>query len=256
MTSGSHTTIAGSWRDRPIRLLGLAYGVSAFVFAWAFWIYFIVFLANAPKVRAPWIEPSVDVGPTASNQLLAGLANVALIALFGLQHSLMARPRFKAWWASKIPVAFERATYVHAANATLWLLVLFWQPLPTLVWHTDHTILRGALWALFGLGWIVLFVGAWGFGTLDLFGLSQVWSWYRGRPLQPLSLKTHWLYDWVSHPMYVGVLIGVWATPRMTIGHALLAVGFTLYMVIAMRYEERDLAAKYGESYKRWRSPT
>ena len=239
--------------SNSVRLLGLAYGLSAFVVMCAFWAYFVAFLANAPRLRAPWTSPSVDVGATLDHPALAALVNLGLIALFGLQHSLMARPRLKAWWAAAIPPAFVRVTYVHAANAALWMLVLFWQPLPGIIWQADG-ILRAALWTLFVLGWITLLAGALSFGLLELLGIDRVWGWYRGLPEKTSRLKTHWLYDWVRHPMYVGVLLGVWATPRMTVGHALLAAGLTLYVMIAMRYEERDLRAAFGEAYQRWRS--
>ena len=168
-------------RGNGVRLLGLGYGLSAFVVMWAFWAYFVVFLANAPSLRAPWASPSVDVGATLDHPALAALVNLGLIALFGLQHSLMARPRLKAWWAAAIPPAFVRVTYVHAANAALWVLVLFWQPLPGIIWQADG-ILRVALWTLFVLGWITLLAGAVSFGLLELLGIDRVWSWYRDLP--------------------------------------------------------------------------
>jgi len=165
----------------------------------------------------------------------------------------MARPALKRWWAGSLPAAFERATFVHAANLVLFALVLFWQPIPDVVWDISQPVMRTTLWVLFALGWVLLFAGGLSFGLFDLLGLTQMWRWYQGLPAQPLRLKTHWLYEWVRHPMYVGVLLGVWATPRMTAGHLMLAAGFTLYVLIAMRYEERDLARAHGDAYRRWR---
>jgi protein-S-isoprenylcysteine O-methyltransferase Ste14 len=234
-------------------LAGLAYGLAAVAVMWAFWVAFVLFLANAPRLRAPWLDPSVDVG-SAFTPPLAALVDLALIALFGLQHSLMARPKLKARWASALPPALVRATYVHAANAALIVLILLWQPIPIVLWHVDQPLLRDALWVLFALGWITLLWGAISFGLGELLGLSQVWAWFRGRPPPPLRLKTGGLYRWLRHPMYVGVLVGVWATPHMTIGHALLAGGLTLYVLIARRYEERDLGAAFGPAYRRWRT--
>jgi protein-S-isoprenylcysteine O-methyltransferase Ste14 len=245
---------AASRGDWLRRAAGLAYGLAGFAVMWVFWATFVIFLANAPRLAAPWIEPSVDVGGSVEHPLAAALIDLALIAIFGLQHSLMARPAFKRRWTAIVPSAFERATYVHAANAALFLLVLCWQPIPTVLWHAQAPLLRDALWLAFALGWIILFAGAWSFGLADLLGLTQIWSWYRRRPAPPPRLKTQWLYKWLRHPMYVGVLLGVWATPHMTVGHALLAAGFTLYVLIAIRYEERDLARTFNAAYRLWRA--
>lgn len=234
------------------RIAGLAYGLSGFVLMWGVWTYLVVFLANAPRLRAPWVSPSVDVGATLDRPLGAALVNAGLIALFGLQHSLMARPGLKKWWADRMHPAFVRATYVHAANAALIVLVLLWQPLPAVLWHVDEPIVRGSLWALFALGWVILFAGAWSFGLYDLLGVTHIRCWFEGRPLPPMRLKTGRLYTWMRHPMYVGLMLGVWATPHMTAGHALLAAGFTLYIAIGMRYEQRDLQRSFGAAYRRW----
>jgi methanethiol S-methyltransferase len=234
-------------------VLGLVYAWSAFVIMWAFWVCFVVFLANPAMLVRFWPLPTVDQGGALASPLLAALVDLALIALFGLQHSLMARPWFKASWAAANP-AFERCTFMHMANLALFALIVFWQPIPIEIWSLPRGIPHGAVWALFALGWIILFAGAWSFGIFDLLGIDQMRRWCQGRPPAANRLKTGWLYARLRHPMYVGVLLGVWATPRMTAGHALLAAGFTLYVLIAMRYEERDLERKFGSSYVRWRS--
>ncbi len=113
--------------------------------------------------------------------------------------------------------------------------------------------MRDAVWTLFALGWGILFLGAWSFGMRDLLGVEQMRAWVLGRPAPPKRLKTGWLYRWLRQPMYVGVLMGVWVTPRMSLGHALLALGLTGYVLIAMRYEERDLVRTFGARYNRWR---
>jgi protein-S-isoprenylcysteine O-methyltransferase Ste14 len=112
------------------------------------------------------------------------------------------------------------------------------------------------LWVLFAGGWVLLFFGAWSFGIGELLGLEQMRAWQEGRPPPGPRLKTGRLYRWLRHPMYVGVLLGVWATPRMSIGHLLLALGLTGYVLIAMRYEERDLLQRFGARYGRWRGIT
>jgi protein-S-isoprenylcysteine O-methyltransferase Ste14 len=239
--------------DKVLRFAGLAYGFTAVIVMWAFWVYFVIFLSNAPRLAEPWIEPSVDVGASVGSAASAALIDIFLIALFGLQHSLMARSRFKQWWARRIPSAFERSTYVHAANLALFALVLLWQPIPSTLWQVETPLLRHTFWLLFALGWLILFCGGLSFGIFELLGMRQIFSWYSGHKIDAPRLKTHWLYDWVQHPMYIGVLMGVWATPHMTVGHALLAAGLTLYVLVAMRYERRDLVRKFGPAYTRWR---
>lgn len=253
-TSPSKSTATDRHRDGLWRAAGVAYAYAGFGLMWVFWVAFVIFLANAPKLSAPWLDPSVDVGGSVDHPLAAALIDLGLIAIFGLQHSLMARPSFKQRWTAIVSPGLERATYVHAANAALFLLVLCWQPIPIVLWHVQVPVLRDLLWLAFALGWIILFAGAWSFGLADLLGLTQVTSWYHGRPTPPPRLKTGWLYKWLRHPMYVGVLLGVWVTPHMTVGHALLAAGFTLYVLIAMRYEERDLARTFSTAYRQWRA--
>jgi protein-S-isoprenylcysteine O-methyltransferase Ste14 len=164
---------------------------------------------------------------TAHIPAIATIIDLALICLFGIQHSLMARPWFKSAVMGRMPDAFKRCTYVHAANASLFGLVFFWQPVPTVVYSVASP-LRELFWVAFAAGWIVLFLGALSFGIRDLLGIRQMQAWMRGSQAQEPRLKIGLLYRWLRHPMYVGVLLAVWATPRMTIGHLLLAAGLTL----------------------------
>lgn len=236
--------------------LGLLYAWSGFIIMWGFWISFVIFLANPRQLATYWPLPTVDRGGSIDHSLAAALVDLGLIGLFGLQHSLMARSWFKQWWAASVPPAFERCTYVHMANLALFTMIILWQPITAELWTLSNEVLRNACWTVFAQGWIILLLGARSFGILDLLGVEQMQRWSRGeRPGQP-NLKTGLLYRWLRHPMYVGVLLAVWATPRMTVGHALLALGFTGYVLIAMRYEERDLLCRFGHSYQRWRSPT
>jgi protein-S-isoprenylcysteine O-methyltransferase Ste14 len=132
-------------------------------------------------------------------------------------------------------------------------MLAFWQPIPLTLWHATGP-LAVPLWALFAIGWTILLSAGITFNLFELLGMRQAWAWYRRRTVPPLTLKTHWLYDWMRHPMYVGVLLGLWMTPHMTAGHALMAATFTLYILIAMRYEERDLSASFGGAYRAWRA--
>ena len=204
---------------------GLVYAWSGFAIMWAFWVSFVVFLAQPSQLLPYWPLPTIDHGGAIGHPLGAALIDLLLIALFGLQHSLMARPWFKKWWAASIPPAFERCTYVHMANLALFALIIFWQPIPAMLWDVPRGFLREVLWTLFACGWIILFFGARSFGILDLLGIQQMRSWCKSGERRHPRLKTGLLYRWLRHPMYVGVLLGIWATPRMSLGHALLALG-------------------------------
>jgi protein-S-isoprenylcysteine O-methyltransferase Ste14 len=246
-------TFAPSSNDRPI--LGSIYAWSGFAIMWAVWVSFVVFLAEPRQLLSWWPLPTIDKGDSLLHPLAAALIDLGLIALFGLQHSVMARPWFKKY-VMRMPAAFERCTYVHMANLALCAVVLFWQPLPHELWNLGRGWLRDAAWILFAVGWGILFVGGWSFGIRDLLGVDQMRAWVLGKPVPQPRLKTGWLYRWLRHPMYVGVLMGVWMTSRMSVGHALLALGFTGYVLIAMHYEERDLAHTFGARYNRWRGAT
>ena len=238
----------------PARLWGPTYAWSGFAVMWAFWICFIIFLANPRWAAAHWPLPTVEIGGLSLHPALACVIDLALIALFGLQHSVMARPWFKTHVMGRMPAAFERCTFVHAANLALFALIVFWQPIPIEIWDADPP-LRQILWVAFAAGWLILLFGALSFGIFDLLGIEQMRAWYRGMPPPGPRLKTGLLYRWLPHPMYVGVVLAMWATPRMSVGHLLLSAGMTVYVLIAMRYEERDLAARFGMAYTRWRAP-
>ena len=244
-------TLAPSAHDRPI--LGSIYAWSGFAIMWAFWASFIIFLAEPRPLLSWWPLPTIDQGASLLHPLAAALIDLGLIAVFGLQHSVMARPCFKQR-VMRMPAPFERCTFVHMANLALFALILFWQPLPHELWNLGNGWMRDAAWALFAVGWGILFLGGWSYGIRDLLGVEQMRGWVLGKPPPPPRLKTGWLYRWLRHPMYLGVLMGVWVTPRMSLGHALLALGLTGYVLIAMRYEERDLARTFGAHYTRWRS--
>ena len=240
-----------SLKDRLLRAGGLAYALAAFVLTFVFFSWFVIFLGNLPKASKPWVDPTVDIGGSLE-PFAAAIVDIGLVALFGLQHSLMARPGFKAWWTRIVPKGLERATYTMAASLVGFVMLAFWQPIPLTIWHVSGP-LAVPFWLLFAIGWTILLSAGITFNLFELLGVRQAWAWYQGRPIPPLTLKTHWLYDWMRHPMYVGVLLGLWMTPHMTAGHALMAATFTLYILIAMRYEERDLSASFGAPYQAWR---
>jgi protein-S-isoprenylcysteine O-methyltransferase Ste14 len=233
------------------RVAALGYAAFAFALTFGFFGYFVIFLGKLPKPGAPWISPSVDSG-AAMPPFFAALWNLGLVALFGLQHSLMARPSFKAWWTRAIPEGLERSTYVLAACIAGFVMLMFWQPIPLPIWEVSGD-LAGIAWALFALGWLMLLVSAINFGICELLGLTQAWAWCQGRRPPPPTLKVRGLYRLMPHPMYIGVMLGFWMTPVMTAGHLLIAAALTAYILIAMRYEERDLRRTFGGAYRTWR---
>ena len=243
-------SLAPVTHERPT--FALTYAWAGVAIMWAFWVSFEIFLAEPRQVLAWWPLPTVDRTDWFANPAFAALIDLALVMLFGLQHSVMVRPWFKERLMGRMPEPLQRVTYVHLANAALFLLIVLWQPIPIQIWNVEGTPAREGLWLLFAAGWIILFLGGWSFGMRELLGIEQVTAWRNGRRHAP-CLKTSFLYRWLRHPMYVGVLLGMWATPRMSFGHLLLALAMTGYVLIAMQYEERDLMQRFGARYSHWR---
>jgi len=213
----------------------------------ATFLYLIGFVAGLPM-----LPTNVDKG-----QLLPTLAAVpidlALIAMFGLQHSLMARPAFKAAWTQIVPKPIERSVYVLAASMMLIVLFAFWSPIGGTVWQVDTPVARNLLWALFALGWVVVLLSTFLINHFELFGLSQVIQNLRNREPGAPVLRTPFFYKLVRHPLYTGFFIAFWATPTMSYGHLLLAAGMSTFMLIAIQYEERDLIDTFGNDYVAYR---
>lgn len=224
------------------RLLILLYGAVAYVIFLASFLYAVGFVGGfvVPK--------TIDSGPE-TDAMTAILIDLALLSLFAVQHSVMARPFFKRWWTQIISPAAERSTYVLASSLLLFLMFWQWQPLPAIVWNVTQPALAAVLWALFGLGWLVVLVSTFLINHFDLFGLRQVYLQFTGQPYTPLPFQTPWLYRLVRHPIMVGFLIAFWATPTMTQGHLLFAAVVTAYVLVALQLEERDLLTYHGETY-------
>ena len=183
----------------------------------------------------------------------AALVDIALIALFGVQHSVMARPAFKAGWTKVVPAPLERGVYCLASALCLIVLFVFWHPIAGSLWTVENPALRFALYALSFAGWGIVFVATFLINHFELFGLQQAWHHFRGTQAKPPRFRTPLFYRWVRHPIYTGFLIAFWATPDMTYGHLLLAAGFTVYILIGIAYEERDLIGHFGETYSDYR---
>lgn len=227
----------------------LAYGLFAYLlFLASFGLYWVLFLADR------WAPITVNRRPGEGLPVAAAVAvDLGLVLLFGLQHSVMARPAFKRRWTRVVPPALERSTYVLLASLMLGLLMVCWQPLPEVVWQVEAPMGRGLLWTLFALGLPVSVLASFQIDHFDLFGLRQVWARFRGRSYAPPELVEPWLYRVVRHPIQLGVLLLLWPLPTMTAGHLLLATSMTLYMLIGLYFEERDLVASFGEHYRAYR---
>jgi protein-S-isoprenylcysteine O-methyltransferase Ste14 len=229
------------------RSLYLVFGVAAYLVFFATFLALVAFVANVPQVSF-----GIDRGVVRP----AGIAiaiDVALIALFGIQHSVMARKGFKAVWTRAVPASVERSVYVLLASFCLILLIMLWRPLPGSVWSVASPGLHWLLWGLFGLGWLIVFVSTFLINHFELFGLQQVWAHARDRPAPEPVFRTPLFYARVRHPLYAGFILAFWATPAMSFGHALLAVGMTVYILIAIHYEERDLVGVFGADYVAYR---
>jgi methanethiol S-methyltransferase len=220
----------------------LVYGAVAYLIFLASILYAVGFVGGflVPK--------DIDSGSEGATAL-ALLINLALLSLFALQHSIMARPAFKRWWTRIIPPAMERSTYVLASSTSLFLMFWLWQPLPSVVWQVTEPWAVAALWAVFGIGWLIVLVSTFLINHFDLYGLRQVFLYFTEQPYTPVPFRTPWLYRVVRHPIMLGFLIAFWAIPTMTQGHLLFSAVVTAYVLIALQLEERDLRAHHGEAY-------
>lgn len=224
-------------------MIAFVYGLLAYAAGCAALLYFFGFSANLAVPR------SVDVGSAAPWPVALGV-DLLLLALFGLQHSLMARSGFKRWWTRLVPTAVERSTYVVATTGMLALLFWLWLPIPApLLWRFDG-IAAGLLWGAFGLGCALVLGSSFLINHFELFGLQQVHARLLRRPMPAAQFRTPLLYRQVRHPLYAGLLLTLWAVPVMSIGRALFAFGLSVYILIGIAFEERDLVRQFGERYR------
>lgn len=228
------------------RIAFFTYGVLSYFIFFGTFLYFMGFVGNI-------LVPSSLDAPAQSPSSTAILINLILVAIFGLQHSIMARQSFKEWFSRYIPIPIERSTFVLFASAALLLLLTQWQPLGGEIW----TIAAGSsayygLYALHFFGWILVFASTFAINHFDLFGLRQVYLYLIKKPYMPVRFKTNILYNTVRHPLYLGFVIALWATPTMTISHLAFAVGLTAYILVGIRLEEKDLIKNFGETYKQY----
>jgi protein-S-isoprenylcysteine O-methyltransferase Ste14 len=228
------------------RILIFGYGVACYAVFFATFLYAIGFIGN-------FAVPVTMDGPAVLPTGTALLIDVALLGVFALQHSIMARPFFKRWLTRFIPEPAERSTYVLMSSLALIALFYHWQPLGGEVWSVTDPTLRGVIWGAYAFGWVLLLVATFLINHFDLFGLRQVWLQLVGKPCHPLRFGTPGLYKVVRHPLYVGWLFIFWSTPSMTGTHLLFAFATTAYILIAIQFEERDLIDSLGDDYRRYR---
>lgn len=222
------------------RISIFAYGLVCYAVFFATFVYAIGFIGDL------WVPKSMD-GPPTAPFARALLIDLALLALFAVQHSVMARPAFKRWWTRIVPAPAERSTYVLFSSLALIALFVFWEPLGGVVWDVTAPAGRAILYAMFAFGWLLVLVSTFLIDHFDLFGLRQVWLHLLGQPYRSLPFKTPGPYRYVRHPLYVGWFFAFWATPTMTVTHLLFAIATSAYILIAIQLEERDLIAAHRE---------
>jgi methanethiol S-methyltransferase len=232
-----------------MRILFFIYGLAAYLLFLVAFLYAIGFVGNL------WVPKGIDDGVPTS-LVSAIIVNVALLLLFAVQHNIMARPWFKDWWTRFVPRPIERSTYVAIASLILLLLYWQWRPMPETVWHVDNSVGRGVLWALFFAGWLIALYSSAVIDHFELFGLKQVWTHLQGREPASAPFSERWIYRWVRHPLMFGFILAFWSAPTMSQGRLLFALVTTIWILIAIQIEERDLTAILGEPYRQYQSRT
>ena len=227
------------------RSLFFLYGIISYL------IFFGAFLYAVGFVGGLVVPKTVDSG-FQGGMGGAVIVNILLLALFALQHSIMARRPFKKWWTKIVPAEIERSTYVLLSSLILILLYYLWRPLPDVIWNVNNTALTNILWVLYFFGWFIVLTGTFLINHFNLFGLQQVYRALKKQEQQYPKFVTPFYYKFVRHPLMLGFIIAFWATPLMTAGHLLFAIATTGYILIAIQLEERDLVSYHGEAYKRY----
>jgi protein-S-isoprenylcysteine O-methyltransferase Ste14 len=232
------------------RLVFFGYGVAAYL------TFLVTFLYAMAFVGGFGVPTRLD-GPATGTMPNALAIDAGLLALFAVQHSVMARRWFKEWWTQMVPWTIERSTFVLFASLALLLLFWQWRPTGVEIWSVEHPAARAGLWMLFAAGWGMVLIVTFLINHFDLFGLRQVWLPLVGRPYTRVSFRTPLPYRFVRHPLYFGFLLAFWMTPTMTLAHLVFALATTAYIVVAIRFEEHDLMAEHGAAYAayRWSVP-
>lgn len=234
---------------RSLTLLALYSGQAMFLIA-GLWL--LLFLWSIPGVFPTTVnETSLFLGLT---NFLAILFNLLLVLVFGLQHSVMARKSFKQWLTRWLDYRLERVLYFHASNVVMVLLLLLWQPVSGVIYSLQNELAVWILRLVSVLGLVIAGLGVISIDSSELSGTRQVSAFLKGQDWRGLSFQEPGIYRWVRHPMQLGILIFLWATPLLSISHALFAVSMTVYILVGLVFEERSLAAEFGEDYRRYQA--
>ena len=231
-----------------MRILAFVYGAVCYLIFFVTFLYAIGFVGNLV------VPKSIDSGPAAATLTRGIIANLILLSIFAVQHSVMARPWFKRIWTRIVPEPIERSTYVLFAS--LALIFLFWQwrsIADIVVWDVTNPVGAAALWAVFFVGWGIVLLSTFMINHFDLFGLRQVDLYRRGEEYRDLGFRTPFFYGFVRHPIMLGFIIAFWAIPRMTAGHLLFSAVTTVYILVAIQLEERDIVDAHGAEYEKYR---
>jgi protein-S-isoprenylcysteine O-methyltransferase Ste14 len=228
------------------RVAFFAYGCFAYLVFLATFLYAIAFVGG-------FAVPTRLDGPPESSLVLSLAIDAALLTVFAVQHSVMARPWFKRWWTGIVPTEIERSTYVLCASLALILVFWQWRPLGGTVWSIENPAAQVLLWTLFACGWALVLTVTFLINHFDLFGLRQVWLALTGKPYAKVPFTMPGPYRVVRHPLYLGFLLAFWVTPTMTLAHAVFAIVTTAYIVLAIQFEECDLIDEHGAAYQTYR---
>ena len=228
------------------RYLTIGYGGAAYA------LFLVTFLYLVGFVGAIVVPRNVDHGIAAPIGQ-AVVVNLALLGVFGVQHSVMARPGFKRWWARFVPQSIERSTYVLFSSLALVLLFWQWRPIPAVVWEITNPMIAMALLGLSFIGWLIVLTSTFLINHFELFGLHQVTNNLTGQPMPEPRFRTPLYYKFVRHPIYLGFIIAFWAATVMTVGHLLFAAVTTAYIFVGIFLEERDLVDLFGDDYRRYK---
>src|SRR5471032_3086019 len=228
------------------RFAAFLYGLASYVLFFVTFLYAIGFVADLVVPKA------IDTG-TVVPVLEALIVNLVLMAVFAIQHSVMARKQFKQWWTQFVPKSVERSTYVLLSSLALVLLFWQWRPMPAVVWQIADARFAWAMTGLSMVGWLIVLTSTFLINHFELFGLQQVANNLTGHEMPAPRFRTPLYYKLVRHPIYFGFIVAFWAAPTMTVGHLLFAAVTTAYILVGIFLEERDLVDLFGDEYRRYR---